>query len=59
MNFINQMCVLSKVEMSLLVIMYGIWLDLGGVVKCRKIWNPIMRMFLEIIVDHFTKKNVN
>jgi hypothetical protein len=36
--------------------MYGIWLDLGGVVKCRKIWNPIMRMFLEIIVDHFTKK---
>jgi ABC-type microcin C transport system permease subunit YejE len=58
MNFINQMRVLSKVEMSLLVIMYGIWIDLG-VVKCRKIWNPIMRMFLEIIVDHYTKKNVN
>jgi hypothetical protein len=51
------MCVLSKVEMSLLVIIYGIWLDLGGVVKCRKIWNPIMRMFLEIIfLPLYTKK---
>jgi hypothetical protein len=47
------MHVLCKVEMSLLVIIYSIWLDLGGVAECRKIWNPIMHIFLEIVFDHF------
>ena len=52
------MC-LCKVEMSLLAIMYSIWLDLGRVVKCRKMWNPIIRMFFEIVFDHFTQKIAN
>jgi len=42
--------------MSLLAIMYSIWLDLEGVVKCKKMWNLIIRMFLEIVFNHFTEK---
>jgi hypothetical protein len=42
--------------------MYGLWLILGGVAKCRKIIEVIICMLLEIVLDHLTQKwqiNIN
>jgi hypothetical protein len=36
--------------------MYGLWLILGGVAKCRKIIEVIICMLLEMVLDHLTQK---
>jgi hypothetical protein len=36
--------------------MYGLWLILEGVAKCRKIVEVIICMLLEIVLDHLTQK---